>query len=359
LRAAEKRRADFRVRYMEILPNDMNPNVGALEGARAKVADLSGRLQDAVIQRDSLRQEVENTPPMLVAEGGIYTPNGQVTGNGNGNGNGNGIVQKSRLQDAEEALRNLLLKDTDEHPDVIAQKKLIEYLKGRPDGEAPRPGKAAAVSDQHADQAPAGVTTPKRSVPNPVYDQLKLKLIDSDTQVASLTRQRDEAVRAQDRLEKISKEQPGLFAEYQNMDRDYTVLRKNYEELLGRLQSANIAQAADTQADKVKLQVIDPPEVPRIPVAPNRPLLVTGVLLGGMAIGMGITILFSQLDRSFSSVDELRTLGLPVLGGISVLGMAPFRQRLMTVMKFSAAVAVLVVVYGSIMVHILRTSALI
>ena len=72
------------------------------------------------------------------------------------------------------------------------------------------------------------------------------------------------AVKTQDRLEKISKEQPGLFAEYQNMDRDYTVLRRNYEELLGRLQSANIAQAADTQADKVKLQVIDPPEVPRI-----------------------------------------------------------------------------------------------
>jgi polysaccharide chain length determinant protein (PEP-CTERM system associated) len=37
LRAAEKRRADFRVRYMEILPNDMNPNIGALEGARGKV----------------------------------------------------------------------------------------------------------------------------------------------------------------------------------------------------------------------------------------------------------------------------------------------------------------------------------
>ena len=31
LHAAEKRRAEFRVRYMEILPNDLNPNVGALE----------------------------------------------------------------------------------------------------------------------------------------------------------------------------------------------------------------------------------------------------------------------------------------------------------------------------------------
>jgi polysaccharide chain length determinant protein (PEP-CTERM system associated) len=351
LRAAEKRRADFRVRYMEILPNDLNPNIGALEGARGNVAQLSGRLQDAIIQRDALRQEVENTPPMLVAEGGNLAP-------------GAGGPPKTRLQEAEENLRGMMLKDTDLHPDVIAQKKYIEYLRSQPDGAPPKPrmapgaAGAAAGGDEPGGQAVA-MTTPKRSVPNPVYDQLKIKLIDSDTQVASLTRQRDEATRSQDRLEKISKEQPGLFAEFQNMDRDYNVLRRNYEELLGRLQSANIAQAADTQADKVKLQVIDPPEVPRIPAAPNRPLMVTGVLLGGLAIGLGMTVLFGQLDRSFSSVDELRTLGLPVLGGISVLGMAPFRQRLMTAMRFGAAVAVLMVVYGGLMVHILRSAALI
>jgi len=344
LRAAEKRRADFRVRYMEILPNDLNPNIGALEGARGAVTQISGRLQDAVIQRDSLRQEVENTPPMLVAEGGVYQPGGPAA-----------VVQKTKVQQAEETLREMMFKYTDQHPDVITQKRLIEFLKAEAAGTAP----AVKPKLPGDDPAPTGTTTPKRSVPNPVYDQLKLKLIDSDTQVASLTRQRDEAVRTQDRLEKISKEQPGLFAEYQNMDRDYTVLRRNYEELLGRLQSANIAQAADTQADKVKLQVIDPPEVPRIPAAPNRPLLVTGVLLGGLAVGLGMTVLFGQLDRSFSSVDELRALGLPVLGGISVLGMAPFRQRLMTALRFGAAVAVLMVVYGGLMVHILRSAALI
>jgi polysaccharide chain length determinant protein (PEP-CTERM system associated) len=338
LRAAEKRRADFRVRYMELLPNDMNPNMSALEGARAQVTALSGKLQDAVSQRDALRQEVENTPPMLVAEAG-RTANG-----------------RTRLEEAQDALRALQLKFTDQHPDVIAQRKLIESLKAHPNDDLPvKANKADGAGASDAESA--GST--RRSVPNPVYDQLKIKLIEADTEVASLTRQRDQAQAAQDRLEKISREQPGLFAEYQNMDRDYNVLRKNYEDLLGRLQQANIAQAADTQADKVKLQVIDPPEVPRIPVAPNRPLLVTGVLLGGMAIGLGMTVLFSQFDRSFSSADDLRSLGLPVLGGISVLGMAPFRQRLMTVTRFGAAVAVLVMVYGGLMVHILRAAAII
>jgi polysaccharide chain length determinant protein (PEP-CTERM system associated) len=348
LRAAEKRRADFRSRYIEVLPNDSNPNVPALEGARSTAAQLEGRLQDALITRDALKQEVDNTPPMLVVESG--GPNGTIGANGQPV-----AVPKTRLQEAQDQLRVLLLHDTENHPDVIAQRKLIESLKSLPpDNPVPTRDPADAARARAL-----GDTTIKRSVPNQIYDQLKVKLIEADTSIISLQRQRDEAVRYRDKLEKIQKEQPGLLAEYQNMDRDYSVLRRNYEELLGRLQSANIAQAADTQADKVKLQVIDPPEIPRLPSAPNRMLLVTVVLLGGMAAGAGMTVLFGQLDRSFSTVDDLRKLGLPVLGGISVLGLLPLRQRLMTVARFGASVAVLVGIYGGLIVHILRASALI
>jgi polysaccharide chain length determinant protein (PEP-CTERM system associated) len=344
LRAAEKRRADFRGRYIEILPADNNPNVPALEGARIAAQALEGKLQDALISRDALKQEVENTPPMLVVEtGGPLSAAGLL----------NGQPVKTKLEEAQDQLRLLLLRDTEAHPDVIAQRKLIESIKNAPrDTPSETAGKEAAARD-------AAANTLKRSVPNQVYDQLKVKLIEADTNVTSLQRQRDDAVRYRERLEKVQREQPGLIAEYQNMDRDYTVLRRNYEELLGRLQSANIAQAADTQADKVKLQIIDPPEIPRLPVAPNRMLLITGVLLGGLGTGAGLTVLFGQFDRSFSTVDELRNLGLPVLGGISVLGLVPLRQRLMAVVRFGAAVAVLVCIYGGLVVHILRSAALI
>lgn len=335
LRAAEKRRADFRSRYIEVLPNETSPNVPALEGARAQAQMLEGKLQDALVTRDALRQEVDATPPMLVVESGAVGVNGPVA--------------RTRVQEAEDQLRVLLLRATEQHPDVIAQRKLIESLRKQP--ATPPSGGGGPIVDT--------ASGPRRTVPNPIHDQLRVKLIEADTAIVTLQRQRDEAVRYRDRLEKIQREQPGLIAEYQNMDRDYTVLRRNYEELLSRLQSANIAQAADTQADKVKLQIIDPPEVPRLPAAPNRLLLLTGVLFVGFAVGTGMTILLSQFDASFSSVDELRALGLPVLGGISVLGLAPLRQRLMTVLRFGAAVAVLVGVYGGLMVHVLRSAALI
>ncbi len=347
LRSAEKRRADFRARYIEVLPNETNPNVPALEGARTNAHMLEGKLQDALITRDALKQEVDATPPMLVVESGAVG----MTGPGGVGAAGNPVA-RTRVQEAEDALRMMLLRVTEAHPDVISQRKLIESLR-----KLPTP--AAQTADPNAGGVVETPSGPKRTAPNPVYDQLKVKLIEADTQIISLQRQRDEAVRYRDRLEKIQREQPGLIAEYQNMDRDYTVLRRNYEELLSRLQSANIAQAADTQADKVKLQIIDPPEIPRLPTAPNRLLLITGVLVVGIGIGGGMTILLSQFDSSFSSVDELRLLGLPVLGGISVLGLAPLRQRLMTVLRFGAAVAVLVGIYGGLMVHVLRSAALI
>ncbi len=343
LRAAEKRRADFRARYIEILPADNNPNVPALEGARSAAAALEGRLQDLLISRDALKQEVENTPPMLVVESGGLTGLSPLSG----------PVAKSKIQEAEDQLRLLLLKDTEAHPDVIAQRKLIESFKN-----APKEGPSAAetAAKDAAGREAAAANTIKRSVPNQVYDQLKVKLIEADTAIITLQRQRDDAVRYRDRLEKVQREQPGLIAEYQNMDRDYNVLRRNYDELLGRLQSANIAQAADTQADKVKLQVIDPPEIPRLPVTPNRMLLVTGVLIAGLGGGLGVTVLFGQLDRSFSTVDDLRKLGLPVLGGISVLGLIPLRQRLMMALRFCAAVSVLVAIYGGLVIYILRSA---
>jgi polysaccharide chain length determinant protein (PEP-CTERM system associated) len=331
LRAAEKRRADFRIKYIDIFPGDINPSTFGVEQARSQVKALQGQLQDATSKRDALQKEVAQTPTLLVVE----------------NSSSPAAIAnvQSRVAQAEAALSEMMLRDTDQHPDVIAQKKLIAQLKASPE-KAPQPVTAAT--------SPGDV---KRSVPNPIYDSLKVRLVDSDSQVTSLQRQLDEATSVKDRLEKFQREQPGLLAEFQNMDRDYGVLRKNYEELLARLQSANIAQAADTQADKVKLQIVDPPEIPRIAVAPNRVLLLSGVLFAGMAAGGVIVLLLSQMDRCFNTVDDLRDLGLPVLGGISIVRTRSIVRRLMVFMRFAGAVGVLVMIYGGLVLHVLRSSA--
>jgi len=335
LRAAEKRRADFRTKYVDMLPSDMTPEhayASVTETTRASLRETDGKLQDAIVRRDMLRKELADTTPMLVSE------------EGRGSGGGGG----GKLAEAQEQLRLLLMRDTERHPDVIAQKQVIAALRSSP-------GAGGAPAGKGGGSDAAG----RRSVPNPVYEQIKVRLVEADTSVSSLQRQNQATTELLGRLDKMQHEQPGLVAEYQNMDRDYGVLRKNYEELLARLQSANLAQAADTQADKVKLQIVDPPETPRLPVAPNRLLLVSGVLIAGLGGGIAFTVLLSQLDRSFATVDDLRNLGLPVIGGISVLTQPPFMQRLLVGARFGVAVFVLVAIYGGLMAHTLRSAALI
>ena len=133
------------------------------------------------------------------------------------------------------------------------------------------------------------------------------------------------------------------------------MLRKNYDDLTARRESMRISTAADAEGDKVKIQVIDPPPVPQIPVAPKRVLLVSGVLLAGLAAGAALAFLLVQLDQSFHSTEDLRQLGFPVVGGVSMLAASvPFTRRLVAIGFFGLALLVPAVVYGGLMVRLLR-----
>ena len=332
LRAAERRRADFRSKYMDILPPDGGGGgTTAVEAARSNARQIEGQFIDSKMKRDALKQELANTPQLLVVE------HGSAGGGGGG---------QSRLAQAVQELNDLRLRLTDAHPDVIAQRKRIADMKINGSGGSSTGTGPVARGDGK-----------DRSLPNPVYDQVKIRLVEAESQVASLERQADDALKYREKIEKIQREQPGLAAEYQNLDRDYNVLRKNYEELLSRLQSANIAQAADTQADQVKLQIVDPPQVSRLPVAPNRLLLIPAILLVGLGAGIAVPIGMAQLDRSFTTVEELRSIGFPVLGGISLLISVSRRVRILTALRFSLAVVLLVAVFGGIVAQLLRSSA--
>lgn len=327
LRSAEKRRAEFKSQYLGLLPE--NGAASGLDQARGSIRSLQGRIADDLAKIQQLQKELDTTPALLQTEG---------LGSGG----------SSRLQAATQQLAELRLTYTDSHPDVIRLKSEIAQLRTSP-------GAAAASSDAPRGTGGAGGA---RSLPNPVYEQIKTRLIDDQAELSSLKRQEAEAESDRDGLEKIARAAPGVQAQFESLDRDYTILRRNYEELLSRRESANIAQAADTQADKVKLEVVDPPQLPRIPASPNRVLLTSGVLLAGIGAGFGLALLLAQLDRSFRTVEDLRTMGLTVLGGISAFaGPAPRTRRFVGLAGFCAACALLVVVYGGLISRMARTTS--
>src|SRR5439155_7922909 len=131
----------------------------------------------------------------------------------------------------------------------------------------------------------------KAQIANPVYDRVKLSLVDAEMMLASAQRRLQEAQRAQDTLEQKARSMPGVQAQAQDLDRDYAVKKKNFDELLARREQARLAEAADTTADKIQFRIIDPPQVPVVPAAPNQPVLLSGVLVAAIGAALGLPIL--------------------------------------------------------------------
>lgn len=316
LRQAERRRAEFQARYIDLLPSEALGGFSRLEAARTRLQQVQGELQDARMRRDLTQQQIDAAPKLTPAE---------ARGGGGGD---------TRLAEAERELRELRLRFTEQHPDVMAARDVVAALRSQGGGGPARGATNAAAPPR------AGART------NPIYEELKLRLVDVNAQVASLERQEKSGRQDVDRLDAMARSEPEVQAQYLNLDRDYTVIRRNYEELLARRESIQIAGAARTNSDRVRLEVVDPPAIPSRPVAPNRPLLLSGVLVAGLGAGLLFALLRVQLDRTFYVVHDLRKLGLPVLGSISAMNRP---ARLGPALRFAFGVATILLAFGAVM----------
>lgn len=314
LRQAERRRAEFQARYIDLLPSEALGGASKLEAARTRLNQVQGELQDAQMRRRLTQAQLEQATPVLAAP--------EARG---------GVVTDPAVAEAQRNLRELQLRYTDQHPDVQAARRAL----------------AAARSSGGGGTRAIGSSSAPRA--NPLYEELRVRLVDVDTQIASLQRQEKAGREEVERLDGVARAEPELQAQFLNLDRDYNVLRKNYEELLARREALTIAGAARDSSDRVRLEVIDPPTLANRPASPNRPLLLTGVLVAGLGAGIFVALVFSTLDQGFYTAQDLRKLGLPVLGSISAVTRP---RRTGAVLGFAFGVVALLGVFGAVMAGI-------
>ena len=280
LREAERRRAEFTTRYQDLLV--LNGSTSRLDAVRIRIQAVRGELSDAISRRDLLKEQIAAIPAATKA---APAPASAAT------------------LEAERRLIVLRQRYTDQHPEVAAARAAV--VAARSVGDTDRTAAAAPRTD----------TT---------REQLVGRIVDTDSQIASLQRQLRDLEAQSNQLEKMARDAPEVQAEFASLDRDYNMIRQKYEELLGRREAVNIADAARTGGDRVTLQVVDPPTFPTSPASPKRLLLAAVVLVAALGAGGALLFLLVQLDTSFYTIRDLRGIGIPVLGAIS----APSRGRL-------------------------------
>jgi len=308
LQEAEAKKSDFQARYL-----------GALPG--------TGSLQDRVSAARSQLAQVESD--LAAAQSALTTIDAQMRGTAaNVPGPGGGAVAgpaRARLAAIQGQLAEARGRGwTENHPDVIALRSQLAAAQAAARNEPLTGGGGGASS-------------------NPLYLSLQAMRADKVTQVAMLTQRKGAIEGDLAKLQSAMTDNPAAAAEQSAIDRDYQVLKDQYDKLLADREQVRIKSQVQTETDSVKFSVIDPPTQPRAPTSPNRPLLLTGVLILGLGAGVAVAFALGKLGATFSTASRLeKASGMPVIGSIGqVLTSAQIAMRRKKLTLFAGGVAAL------------------
>jgi polysaccharide chain length determinant protein (PEP-CTERM system associated) len=303
LQEAEQRRVEFEQRNLGVLPGEGSISQ-RMTAARMELANIEQQLVAARSAVNGMRAQLNSTPATLPGTGGPA-------------GAGPASAQLAQL----EASLNQQVGSgmTDRHPDVISTRAQIARLRPQAEAERRSGGSTAGVA-------------------NPSYVSLRAMLAEREAQVSAATVRRAQLQADLQQLGARQSSEPGVAAELSRLNRDYDVLKQQYDRLLENREQIRLRGDVQNRTDSVSFRVIDPPSRPVIPTAPNRPMLLTLVLIAALGAGVAAAFVRGQLQTTFPTEGRLAAAtGLPVFGTISEVVTATQRALARQRLKWLAA----------------------
>ena len=290
LTAAENSLKEFKIRNMGLLPRDGGGDFSSqLSQATDQLSQARLELAEAEQARNAIRRQISGEP----AKPGETVTDIPMTD----------PELEGRIATVQKALDGLRLQYTEQHPDIVANRRLLDQLLAQ----------KADLAKQKKRSADPGAGY------SPMLQQLNVSLSQAKAHVASMRTRVDEYAARVARLRTQSGQVPEVEAQLAQLNRDYQVNKENYQKLLERRESARLSGDLSSATDMLTFRVIDPPTVPTQPTGPNRLRLFSLVFAGALVAGIAVAFLMSQLRPTFLSQATLREVtGLPVLGSISM-----------------------------------------
>jgi polysaccharide chain length determinant protein (PEP-CTERM system associated) len=326
---AEKAVEEFKRTNYGLLPGqggNLYEQLGALNN---NLEEAKMSLQEATNRRDEIKRQMEEDEPSYID----YSATASQAATS---------PLDLRIQALQARLDELMLKYTKGHPEVIAVKASLAELNKQKKQE-----EAAAASQT---EGSAESSLPPGAVENPIFQQQKLALGEQDANIASLTSRVKVFEEKIENMKRQMDDRLRVETQLQGLNRDYEAVKTNYSQLLSRREQARMSENIEQNTDSVKFRIVDPPQVPTKPAAPNRILLSSIVLFGGVSFGGGVAVFLSLLRPPFTTSQKLRELtGVPVLGTVSMNWIPEIkRQKWRRFWGFVASFAALLVIFAGV-----------
>ncbi|SEL70353.1 polysaccharide chain length determinant protein, PEP-CTERM locus subfamily [Colwellia chukchiensis] len=310
LLAAESRLTDFKQKYSGVLPDQYGGYYQKLNVVKEQLKITELTLLEQETQLKSAKAQLTASPV-----------NNESPQNNIKNSNSIQTTYDGRIAELEATLDSLQLRYTEMHPDVKEVKRRLEHLTNQRSKEI----------EEYLSATGSGDSSKLSTSQNPVIQQLQIQVNQLENQVAS-TRVRANDYRQQVKdLESKIHILPEIEAELTSLNRGYQITKSKYEELLNRKETAQLAQQADENTNPIRFRVIDPPRAPTEPAGPKRILFLIIVTVLGFGVGVGLSLLFSQINPVVTSSSQVAKLtGIPVFGVVSAtenLGLQRWHKR--------------------------------
>jgi len=296
------------------------------DAALAVLRDAQIARQVAVMNRDRLKAQIESAgKPGSDATAALYATDQTFP------------AAIDRLTALQAQLSQLLLVFTDQHPDVLATKREIRLLTqqyglgedmgaavAQPftalPGQVPPSSAVDAAAGAPTQTTPAAVGPAATPVAAPGRDPsgVQMQLIRANFAVMDAERRVRDAMAAVQAIEAEATLAPVAEQTLEGLNREYAIVKENYEQLIRRRESAKITAAADISSGVEQFRVIEAATLPTAPLSPDRPtFLILGALLavvtgGAMAYGLGL-----MRGAFVSAAEAEQTLGLPVIATLA------------------------------------------
>lgn len=317
LEEAEARRKDFRIRNLETQSEDGRDAASRLSQIHQQLETARLELREAENSREAAKRQLEaEKAGAAAALPNLLEPSGTSAANADPVFPTPEI--DARIEAQKRNLDGLLQRYTDQHPDVINTRRLIRDLEESRRREVAERRQLAIANRGKATAANANA---------PVYDrgslaiqELSRVMATAEVQVAALQARVAEYQSRYNQARAGIKVAPQIEAEASQLNRDYTIIKKNYEDLVARRQAATLSGELDMASGVADFRLIDPPRVSPKPVSPNRMLLLAMALGAAIAAALAVAFGMSQIRPVFNDAFELRNRsGLPLLGVVSMV----------------------------------------
>jgi polysaccharide chain length determinant protein (PEP-CTERM system associated) len=337
--AAESAITDFKRRHMGLMPG------GEGSGYFARLTEAKNALRQATLDLREAEHSRDSIKKRFDAEAEIPLSREDRTA---GTGVNSETEIEKRIAALEQKLDSLRLSYTEQHPDIVAILPVIEQLKQKRDAEA---------RQRDADAKKTGALPIAAQPRSALYQQLSVSLTEAEAKVAVMTTRVAEYSQRYADLQGLLNAMPQVETEFTQLTRDYEVYKTRYAELLKRRDSAKISGDMEASDAVMPFRVVDPPQVPHLPSAPNRPLLMTVVFFAALAAGVAGAFLISQIRPTIYNERRLREVsGMSVLGTVAMaLTDAQKARRAGGLAAFLVSFVSLLSAYAAIMAALMLT----